>query len=124
MVHCNFFEKLRFTLRFGGDDKILFEGCKRRALQSNDVIIFDVPKTNVGIDEYTKFGATSTKIFVVLSNDNIIDELFTWSKYQMRKHIISSLPFMLLDITQSDQFCPSTLWDMSARMKFIRACSI
>ncbi len=36
----------------------------------------------------------------------------------MRKHVISSLLFVQLDITQSDQIYPSTLWDMPSGQRW------
>jgi hypothetical protein len=45
-----------------------------------DVNVFNVEK-NVSIDEYMKFGATSTKKCVTLFGINIIDKAFSWCKY-------------------------------------------
>jgi hypothetical protein len=49
-----------------------------------DVSVSNVEK-NFSIDEYMKFGATSTKNCVALSSINIIDKAFSWCKYKMGK---------------------------------------
>jgi nicotinate-nucleotide pyrophosphorylase len=75
-----------------------------------DVNVFDVKK-NVCIDEHTKFNATFTKNRVaILSGVNIIDRAFTRGKYQMRKQIGPSFPFVLSDTIQSGQFYLAISW--------------
>ncbi len=93
-----------------------------------DVNVSDVKKS-VGIDEHTKFNATFTKNRVtILSGVNIIDRAFTRGKYQMRKQIGSSFPFVLSDdMIQSNQFYLTISWVVPRTqegMDFTRAHSI
>jgi hypothetical protein len=58
---------------------------------------------------------------------NIIGRAFVRGKYQMRKQIGSSSPFVLLDMIQSDQFYRTISWVVPAMqegMDFARAHSI
>jgi hypothetical protein len=73
------------------------------------VNVIDVKK-NASIDEYTKFGATSTKDCVTFFGFNIIDSAFVWCKYWMKKQIRSFLLFVLMNMIQFSQFYQGVLW--------------
>ncbi len=57
-----------------------FKDARKEHFKVVDVNVSNVEK-NVSIDEYMKFGATSTKNCVVLSSINIIDKAISWCKY-------------------------------------------